>query len=122
MFDRIWGDNAFINEYVFPDGELPEVSEVVDAAESAGFELRDAENLREHYAITLRHWVQNLERESDTAIASAGEEIYRIWRLYMAASAFGFASGRLAIDQLLLSKRSETGDGSVPLTRADIYS
>jgi cyclopropane-fatty-acyl-phospholipid synthase len=122
VFDRLWGDNAFINEYVFPDGELPELSEVVDAAECAGFELRDAENLREHYAITLRHWVQNLERESDAAIASAGEEIYRIWRLYMAASAFGFASGRLAIDQLLLAKRTDGGNARVPLTRADIYS
>jgi cyclopropane-fatty-acyl-phospholipid synthase len=122
VFNRVWGDNAFINEYVFPDGELPELAEVVRAAEAAGFETRDGESLREHYALTLRHWVRNLERERDAAIASAGEEIYRIWRLYMAASAFGFASGRLAIDQLLLGKRTEGGTVDIPLTRADIYS
>ncbi|MDQ2889450.1 MAG: cyclopropane-fatty-acyl-phospholipid synthase family protein [Gemmatimonadota bacterium] len=121
VLNRLWGDNAFINEYVFPDGELPEVSEVVATAEAAGFELRDAESLREHYVLTLRHWVRNLEREKIAAIESAGEEIYRIWRLYMAASAFGFASGRLTIQQLLLAKRSETGVANVPLTRDDIY-
>ena len=121
MFNRLWGDNAFINEYVFPDGELPELSEVIATAERAGFETRDVESLREHYAITLRHWVQNLERQRSAAVASAGEEIYRIWRLYMAASAFGFASGRLAIDQVLLAKPSESGHAEVPLTRDDIY-
>ena len=121
VFDRIWGDNAFINEYVFPDGELAEVSDVVATAEAAGFELRDVESLREHYALTLRHWVQNLEREKDAAVASSGEEVYRIWRLYMAASAYGFASGRLSIQQLLLAKRSEAGVACVPLTRNDIY-
>ncbi len=121
VFNKIWGDNAFINEYVFPDGELPELSEVIATAEAAGFETRDAESLREHYAITLRHWVQNLERERTAAVASAGEEIYRIWRLYMAASAFGFASGRLAIDQLILAKPTRAGNAVIPLTRADIY-
>lgn len=121
VFNKIWGDNAFINEYVFPDGELPELSEVIATAEAAGFETRDAESLREHYAITLRHWVRNLERERTAAVASAGEEIYRIWRLYMAASAFGFASGRLAIDQLILAKPTDAGTAVIPLTRADIY-
>ncbi len=121
VFNKLWGDNAFINEYVFPDGELAEVAQVVATAEAAGFELRDAESLREHYALTLRHWVHNLEREQAAAIASAGEEVYRIWRLYMAASAYGFASGRLSIQQLLLAKRTEGGVANVPLTRADIY-
>jgi cyclopropane-fatty-acyl-phospholipid synthase len=122
VLDRLWGDNAFINKYVFPDGELPELSEVIATAEAAGFETRDAESLREHYALTLRHWVQRLESEQAAAVASAGEEIYRIWRLYMAASAYGFASGRLAIDQVLFAKRRSDGSSLVPLTRADIYS
>lgn len=121
VFNKIWGDNAFINEYVFPDGELPELAEVIATAEAAGFETRDAESLREHYALTLRHWVRNLERERPAAVASAGEEIYRIWRLYMAASAFGFASGRLAINQLILAKPTAAGNAVIPLTRADIY-
>lgn len=121
IFERLWGDNDFINTYVFPDGELPELAEVVATAEAAGFETRDAESLREHYALTLRHWVRHLETERAAAVASAGEEIYRIWRLYMAASAYGFASGRLAIDQLLLAKRKDDGSSEIPLTRADIY-
>jgi cyclopropane-fatty-acyl-phospholipid synthase len=122
VFERLWGDNAFINTYVFPDGELPELAEVVSTAEDAGFETRDAESLREHYALTLRKWVRRREAERATAVASVGEEIYRIWRLYMAASAYGFASGRLAIDQLILAKRNGDGSSEIPLTRADIYS
>jgi len=122
VLDRLWGDNAFINKYVFPDGELPELSEIIATAEAAGFEARDAESLREHYALTLRHWVQRLESQQATAVASVGEEIYRIWRLYMAASAYGFASGRLAVDQVLFAKRRSDGSSLVPLTRADIYS
>jgi len=122
IFDRLWGDNAFINKYVFPDGELPELAEVISSAERAGFETRDAESLREHYALTLRHWVRELERKRAAAVAAVGQEVYRTWRLYMAASAYGFASGRLAIDQLLLAKRKEGGSAVIPLTRADIYS
>jgi cyclopropane-fatty-acyl-phospholipid synthase len=63
-----------------------------------------------------------LEHHHAAAIDSVGEEIYRIWRLYMAASAYGFASGRLAIDQVLLAKRRANGSSVVPLSRADIYS
>jgi len=122
VFDKLWGDNAFINKYVFPDGELPVLAEVISCAETAGFETRDVESLREHYATTLRHWVGNLERHREAAVASVGEEIYRIWRLYMAASAYGFASGRLAIDQVLLAKPRSNGTVTLPLSRADIYS
>ena len=122
VFERLWGDNAFINKYVFPDGELPHLADIIRIAESAGFETRDAESLREHYAITLRHWVASLEHERGAAVASVGEGIYRIWRLYMAASAYGFASGRLAVDQVLLAKRTSAGAADVPMTRADIYS
>jgi cyclopropane-fatty-acyl-phospholipid synthase len=122
VFEKLWGDNSFINKYVFPDGELPELAEVVAAAEAAGFEARDVESLREHYAITLRHWVRRLEDARTAAVASAGEEIYRTWRLYMAASAYGFASGRLAVDQVLLAKRKPDGSSLIPLTRSDIYS
>ncbi len=121
VFEKLWGDNAFINKYVFPDGELPVLAEVISCAEEAGFETRDVESLREHYAITLRHWVQNLERQREAAVASAGDEIYRTWRLYMAASAYGFASARLAIDQVLLAKPRQGGKVGIPLTRADIY-
>ena len=121
LFERIWGNNEFINRYVFPDGELPELSQVIATAEAAGFETRDAEALREHYTLTLRHWVSRLERARAAAVQSVGEEVYRIWRLYMAASAYGFSSGRLSIDQLILAKPTAAGAVDIPRTRADIY-
>lgn len=94
---------TFVNTYVFPDGELVPVDESIARAEDAGFELRDAEALRMNYALTLRHWVANLERNHDRAVAVASEEIYRIWRLYMAGSAIAFERGNIGVFQLLLA-------------------
>ena len=87
--------------YVFPDGELLDVGDTVLAMEAAGFEVRDVESLREHYARTLRHWVANLEERWDEAIALVGWRRARIWRLYMAVSALGFEAGGLAVHQIL---------------------
>lgn len=94
---------TFVNTYVFPDGELERVDEVIGVAEDVGFELRDAEDLRANYALTLRHWVANLETNREEAVAEAGERIYRIWRLYMAGSALGFERASIAVYQLLLT-------------------
>ena len=105
---------------MFPDGQLVPVSEANLVAESLGFEVRDVENLREHYALTLRHWVNRLEARRDEAIAATNEVTYRTWRLYMAASAYGFEAGRISVNQTLLSKPAG-GKSNVPLTRADIY-
>ncbi len=112
---------GFIDRYVFPDGELVPISEGLDVAERAGFEVRDVESLREHYALTLRHWVANLERNAQRAIAVAGERTYRVWRLYMAGSAQGFRSGRMGLFQSLLAKPHADGSLALPLTRRDIY-
>jgi cyclopropane-fatty-acyl-phospholipid synthase len=117
---RILGTGSFIQQYVFPDGELLPVSEVNMLAEQAGFEVRDVENLREHYALTLRHWGERLEARRVDAIKLAGEEVYRTWRLYMAASAYGFATGRINVNQTLLASPA-TGQSKLPLTRADLY-
>jgi cyclopropane-fatty-acyl-phospholipid synthase len=92
---------SFIDRYVFPDGELHEVGTVVSAIQRAGFEARHMESLREHYALTLRQWVANLEANWDDAVAEAGEARARIWRLYMAASAVNFERGRNQIHQVL---------------------
>ncbi len=94
---------TFVNTYVFPDGELVPVDEAIARAEDAGFELRDAEALRMNYALTLRHWVANLERHHEQAQQTASEEIYRIWRLYMAGSAVAFERGNIGVFQLLLA-------------------
>jgi cyclopropane-fatty-acyl-phospholipid synthase len=112
--------STFVSRYVFPDGELVPLAETVGAAEAAGLEVRDVENLREHYTLTLRRWVANLERRREIAVAAAGEEAYRVWRLYMAGSAHAFASGRLAIHQVLLAK-PDRGRAGLPLTRQDWF-
>ena len=118
---RLWKRNAFIEQYVFPDGQLVPLQAVIGAAEGAGFETRDVESLREHYAMTLRHWTGRLTSNAARAIAIAGERRYRVWRLYMAASAHAFASGSINVVQTLLSKRDAEGRGGAPLTRADLY-
>jgi cyclopropane-fatty-acyl-phospholipid synthase len=112
---------GFIDRYVFPDCELVPISDVLAPAERAGFEVRDVENLREHYAQTLRHWVANLERNAGRAIGAAGERTYRIWQLYMAGSAQGFRSGRMGLFQSLLGKPHTDGSLAIPRTRHDLY-
>jgi cyclopropane-fatty-acyl-phospholipid synthase len=94
---------TFVNTYVFPDGELSTVDEVITAAEDAGFELRDLESLRASYALTLQRWVSNLEDNRDAAVAATSEQIYRIWRLYMAGSSVAFDRAAISVYQLLLS-------------------
>ena len=93
---------TFVNSYVFPDGELVTVDEVIGAAEEAGFELRDVESLRTSYALTLRHWLAGLEENRATAVETVGETTYRIWRLYMAGAAIAFDSSAISIYQMVL--------------------
>ena len=117
---RLWKRNAFIEQYVFPDGKLGPLHAVIAAAEGAGFETRDAESLREHYALTLRAWVDRLVHEKERAVAIAGERIFRTWRLYMTASAHFFSRGSINVVQTLLAKPDERGDAHLPMTRSDI--
>jgi cyclopropane-fatty-acyl-phospholipid synthase len=117
---RLWKRNAFIDQYVFPDGKLGPLHAVIAAAEAEGFETRDAESLREHYALTLRAWVARLLREKDRAVAIAGERIFRTWRLYMTASAHFFSTGRINIVQTLFAKPDAHGESHLPMTREDV--
>jgi cyclopropane-fatty-acyl-phospholipid synthase len=105
---------TFVNRYVFPDGELHEVGTVVSRIQAAGFEVRHLESLREHYALTLRRWVGNLEDSWGEAVAEAGSARARIWRLYMAGSALGFEAGRLQVHQVL-AVRPDRGMSGMPL-------
>jgi cyclopropane-fatty-acyl-phospholipid synthase len=118
---RLWKRDAFIERYVFPDGELVPLGTLIDIAELTGLEARDVENLREHYILTLRHWVERLGRAHDPAAAIVGEQTYRVWRLYMAATTLGFQSGRLTLIQTLFAKPLPDGSADVPLSRADLY-
>jgi cyclopropane-fatty-acyl-phospholipid synthase len=111
------GRSSFVGRYVFPDGELIDVGDVVLAMEQAGFEVRDVESLREHYARTLRHWVGNLEASWDDAVALVGPARARIWRLYMAGSAIGFEDGGIAIHQVLGVVPTAAGSSGMPRTR-----
>jgi cyclopropane-fatty-acyl-phospholipid synthase len=112
---------GFIARFAFPDGDLVPIADSLQIAERSGFEVRDVESLREHYALTLRAWVRNLERNRADAVAAAGEQAYRIWRLYMAGSAQGFQTGRINVFQTLLSKPDAGGRAEVPRTRRDLY-
>jgi cyclopropane-fatty-acyl-phospholipid synthase len=103
LFSEPAGDKSLIQRYVFPDGELPPVADVVGAFQAAGLEARDVESLREHYALTLRRWLGNLHAERAAMAAEAGEERTRVWELYMAGSALAFEDGDISVFQVLAS-------------------
>ncbi|MEH0419271.1 cyclopropane-fatty-acyl-phospholipid synthase family protein [Streptomyces sp. B21-083] len=107
--------DGFIDAYVFPDGELAPVGTTVTQLERAGFEVRDVESIREHYALTLRRWVANLEADWERAQRLAGPGRARVWRLYMAASALAFEHNRLGVNQVLAVRAAESGTSGMPL-------
>jgi len=108
---------SFMGRYVFPDGELLDVADTVRTMEDVGLEVRDVESLREHYALTLRQWVANLEERWDEAVDLVGPRRARVWRLYMAASALGFEDGGLAVHQVLGVAAGADGASGMPPTR-----
>jgi cyclopropane-fatty-acyl-phospholipid synthase len=108
----------FIDRYVFPDGELEGPGTIVSAMHDNGLEVRHEENLREHYAMTLREWGNNLERGWDEAVAEVGERKARVWRLYMASSRVGFELNRIQLHQVLGVRSAKDGTSGMPL-RAD---
>jgi cyclopropane-fatty-acyl-phospholipid synthase len=122
MEKLVFGQGSFSQRYIFPDGELEPVSDVNVMAEQAGFEVRDLENLREHYALTIRNWVGRLAEHREEAIKASDEVTYRTWRLYLSASVYGFESGSINVNQTLLAKMTAEGRSNVPLSRADLYS
>ncbi len=109
-----WDEDAFIARYVFPDGELLGLGEMVGAVEAGGLEVVDVEALRRHYALTLRAWVELLEANWDAAVAATTEGRARVWRLYMAACALAFENGTMGVDQVLAVK---PGGEQPPLRR-----
>jgi cyclopropane-fatty-acyl-phospholipid synthase len=109
----IW-PNGFINRYVFPDGELTGVGRIISDLQDNGFEPRHAENLREHYALTLAGWCRNLTDHWDEAVAEVGIGTARVWALYMAASRLGFERNRIQLHQVL-AVRADEGVAEMPL-------
>jgi cyclopropane-fatty-acyl-phospholipid synthase len=102
--ETTWDDDTFIARYVFPDGEVLPLAVTMAALDGAGFELLDVEALRRHYALTLRAWVERLEKQWDAASALTSEGRARVWQLYMAASALSFEAGKLGVDQVLVQR------------------
>jgi cyclopropane-fatty-acyl-phospholipid synthase len=112
---------AFARKYVFPNGELQTILRVQESAALAGFEIRDVENLREHYVYTLENWVRKLEANREEVLKLVGEVSYRIFRIYMAGATMGFRSGVYNLNQCLLVRPNENGSAELPLTRAEWY-
>ncbi|MGR4854825.1 class I SAM-dependent methyltransferase [Streptomyces sp. LARHCF252] len=107
--------DPFINSYVFPGGELQPVGITVTQLERAGFEVRDVESIREHYALTLRRWVTRLEADWKRAVQLTGPGRARVWRLYMAACAVAFERNRIGVNQVLAVRALESGESGMPL-------
>jgi cyclopropane-fatty-acyl-phospholipid synthase len=110
---------SFMDEYIFPDGELVPLHVAIREAELSGFQVVDVEDLSEHYALTLDRWVRRLEENSQEARQVTDDVTYRTWKLYMAASAHGFRMGRIHLYHLLLWKPDQRRH--LPLTRKDWY-
>ena len=111
---------SFMDRYVFPDHFLATIGRTICSAEAAGFEVRDVESLREHYKMTLEHWLHRFEAAQSDIERQTDPLSFRVFRLYLAGSAYEFRCGRLNIDQTLLAKPGR-GQNGIPLTRADWY-
>jgi cyclopropane-fatty-acyl-phospholipid synthase len=105
----------FIDRYVFPDGELIGSGRIITDIQNVGFEVRHEENLREHYALTLKEWCANLDRNWDACVADAGEARARVWGLYMAGSRLGFELNELQLHQVLAVRVGTDGDSGFAL-------
>lgn len=112
--DMVPDDHTFVGRYVFPDGGLCPAWQTISQVQAAGFELIDVQQLRRHYALTLREWVRRLESHHDAAVATASEEAYRTWRAYMSGSVVGFETNDLGVVQVLGVK----GRDDLPLDRS----
>jgi cyclopropane-fatty-acyl-phospholipid synthase len=106
---------AFIDRYVFPDGELTGSGRIITEAQDAGLEVHHEENLRVHYAKTLAGWSANLEAHWDECVAEVGEGTARVWGLYMAGSRMGFERNEIQLHQVLVTKTDENGVSGFPL-------
>jgi cyclopropane-fatty-acyl-phospholipid synthase len=106
---------AFIDRYVFPDGEITGSGRIITVMQDVGFDVRHSENLREHYALTLKDWCANLEANWDACVDEVGEGTARVWGLYMAGSRLSFERNGIQLHQVLAVKPGAKGDAAVPL-------
>jgi cyclopropane-fatty-acyl-phospholipid synthase len=114
------GAGEFIDRYVFPDGELPHVALVLKEMSAAGLEVTDVESLRRHYARTAHEWASRLESNRERAIDMVGDRRYRIWQIYFAGCAHGFAHEWMNVYQML-ARKAGGAVNPIPLTREYVY-
>jgi cyclopropane-fatty-acyl-phospholipid synthase len=119
--NRLLVGQSPLTSIVFPDTELVSLSELAVAAERAGWEVRDVESLREHYARTLRHWLARMDENRAEGEALAGAGTLRAWRLYFAVAAYRFDMALINLNQILLAKPDASGRVELPWSRADLY-
>lgn len=112
--------DSFMERWVWPNCVLVPVSEALRAAEVGGFEVRDVENMRDHYTLTLTHWCRNVEANREQVIRLIGDDGYRLWRLWTAGAAYANARRHVGVHQMLFSKAKD-GRSGLPLTRHDLY-
>jgi cyclopropane-fatty-acyl-phospholipid synthase len=113
--NRYRSTGAFIDRYIFPDGELIGSGRIIAEAQDAGFEVRHEENLREHYALTLAGWSENLEAHWNEAVAEVGYPTAKIWGLYLAACRVGFERNNTQLHQILAVKLDDEANAHFPL-------
>jgi cyclopropane-fatty-acyl-phospholipid synthase len=116
--DSAPGGGAFIECYIAPDMHMRPVSQTIGLLERAGFEIRDIEAMREHYVQTVQCWIDTFERRYDEFVALVGEQVARVWRLYLVGGALSFEEGRMGVDQILAVKPDVRGRSAMPATRS----
>jgi cyclopropane-fatty-acyl-phospholipid synthase len=114
--DAAPGGGAFIESYIAPDMHMRPLSETLGFLEQAGFEVREVQALREHYVATVRDWLDTFEAHFSQAVSMVGEEVARVWRLYLIGAGLSFEEARMGVDQILAVKPAATGGSSMSLT------
>ncbi len=120
--DAAPGGGAFIEAYIAPDMHMRPMSQTIAFLEQSGFEIRDVEAMREHYVTTVEHWIATFEANYPAFVAMVGEEVARVWRLYLVGGALSFEEGRMGVDQILAVKPTADGASDVPATRVWVAS
>jgi cyclopropane-fatty-acyl-phospholipid synthase len=115
--DAAPGGGAFIESYIAPDMHMRPLGQTLDYLQSAGFEVRDVEAMREHYVRTVDCWIKTFDDRYDDFVALAGEENSRVWRLYLVGGRLAFEQGRMGVDQILAVKPGAGGDAVMPWGR-----
>jgi cyclopropane-fatty-acyl-phospholipid synthase len=115
--DAAPGGGAFIESYIAPDMHMRPLSRTIAHLEATGLEIRDIEAMREHYVRTVRHWIDTFETDYPRFVELVGDEVARVWRLYLAGGALSFEEGRMGVDQMLAVRPTAAGISAMPATR-----